>query len=29
MAEALGDRPLHRWNEVLPDEDLDTDDIPF
>jgi hypothetical protein len=29
MAEALGGRPLHRWNEVLPDEDLDTDDIPF
>ena len=29
MAEALGDRPRHRWNEVLPDEDLDTDDIPF
>jgi hypothetical protein len=30
MAESLGDCPVDRWNQVLPDDDpLVVDDIPF
>lgn len=29
MAERIADMPRHRWSDVLPDEDVEEDDIPF